>query len=200
MPLIAIKLFDAKDKTVLDAAIAAYKAGDGSDLDDYQRGLAMHAVFDESASDSRIFVALAHGGIDIPASGNKTADLQHVYLEEDKVAAAQTALNTALANIVHVTVTDADLNTTAGDILSASNPFEAEDVGRLVNIAGTLREITAYTGVGQVTYSGTALTGTNQTVSMLGAEVLQDLHLNVFHEADQDWRFMIMIACEGELA
>ena len=201
MPLIAIKLFEAKDKATLDADVATYKGAAGAELLDSQRGSDMHALFDGNSNDSHIALALAHGGIDIPAAAAKTADLQHVYVEDDKLADAQTALDDALALVVHETVTDANLNLVANEISSASAPFTvAEDVGRKVTIAGETRTLTAVASTTVATYDGVALTGTGQTVEILGAEVLQAVHLNVFKESDSDYRFCVMAACEGELS
>lgn len=201
MPLITIKLFNEKNKTELDAAIVAYKAGAGSDLDDKQRGMDMHAEFDSISNDSRIVVALAHGGLDVPASGAKTAVLQHMYMEEDKIADAQAALDAALAQVVHATVTDG-VTTTPAHVTTATGMFESEDVGRLLDIGGVQREITVYNSANDVTYDnadGDFASGTGLTVNLLGAEVLQGLNINAYREPDADYRFMVMAACEGEL-
>jgi phenylpyruvate tautomerase PptA (4-oxalocrotonate tautomerase family) len=201
MPLIAIKLFEAKDKAALDADVAAYKGGAGSDLLDHQRGSDMHALFDGNSNDSHVALALAHGGLDIPAAAAKTADLQHVYVEDDKLVDAQAALDAALAQAVHATVTDA-VTTTPGTVTSATGPFEAEDVGRIIQIAGVQKTITVHNSATSVDYDnadGDFASGTGLTLDLLGAEVLQAVHLNVFKEPDSDYRFCVMAAVEGEL-
>lgn len=199
MPLIVAKLFSAKDKSALDTDIAAYKAGAGSDLLDNQRGSDMHALFDPNSNDSHISAILAWGGLDVPAV--KTADLQHGYIEEDKIADAQTAIDAALAQVVHATVADAD-TTGAGVVTSVTAPFEAEDVGRLIEIAGVQKTITVHNAANSVDYDnagGDFAPGAALTMDLLGAEVLQAVHLNVYKEPDGDYRFLIMAVCEGEL-
>lgn len=196
MPLIIAKLFSDDSVTGLNTAIAAYKAGAGAELATSQRAAAAHDAL-EPDGDMRTTVLLCHGGLDIPAS--KTADLQHLNIvEEGTIAEFQAAIDAALADVVHATVTDGDLNTTPNDVISATGPFEAEDVGRKIVINGNERTITAYTSANQVTYSGTALTGTSATVKLLGAEVVQSAHI-VVQKRHARLRMHALLACEGQL-
>ena len=98
--LVTAKLFSADTKAALNTAIAAYKAGAGADLLTAQRAMASHE-FMEADCDFRGNVILFHGGTVIPASGNKTADLQHVIVHEHAyIDALQTKINEALAKFL----------------------------------------------------------------------------------------------------
>jgi hypothetical protein len=197
MPLIIAKLLSEDTDAELVTAIDDYKAGAGAELLDTQRGMASFD-FVEPDGDLRTSVILAHGGLDIPASGAKTADLQHVSVTENgDLAECQAALDEALSNVVHIEVTDGDADAVANDIASASAPFEAEDVGRKVSIGGDVREITAYVAATSVTYDGDPITGTGLTVQLLGAEVLQDMHMNM-QKKNGKFRLHALLACEGE--
>lgn len=197
--VLKIKLLSEDKKADIEAAIAAYKAGAGAALLTDQRGMAFDAYVDPGDKDTVFSVALAHAGDDVPAA--KVADLQHILVVEDKLADAQTALDAALAAVVHHKRTDGDADTNAGDITVGGAMFQATDVGtRKVKIGGSLRDITAFVSGTRVTYSGAAITGTGLTVELLGAECLQDLQMKVLREADGDPKFHILAACEGQLA
>lgn len=199
MPLIVAKLFSDDSVTDLNAAIDAYKAGAGAELLTSQRAMAADD-FEEPDGDMRMAVLLCHGGQDVPASGAKIGDLQHVnVVKQGDLSELQAAIDEALSNVVHQTVADGDLNTTPNDIISATGPFAAEDVGRKVLINGEERTITAHTSANQVTYDGAALTGTGATVSLLGCEIVQDARLEMQKRAT-DFRMHLLLACEGELA
>ena len=197
MPLIIAKLLSEDTDAELTAAVAAYKAGAGAELLDTQRGMASYD-FVEPDGDLRTSLLLAHGGLDVPATGTKTADLQHVSVTQNgDLAECQAGVDEALAAVVHVEVTNGDADAVANDIASASNIFEAEDVGRNVSIDGDVREITAFVGIGSVTYDGDPITGTGLTVQLLGAEVLQDMHMNM-QKKNGKFRLHALLACEGE--
>lgn len=143
MPLTKIRLFDAKSKATLDSAIAAYKAGAGTELATKQRA-AVSSLFSGQGRASRtprFAAALAWGGMNVPVS--KTADLQHLVAEGDTLAGAQAAVDTALAGALHAT--DATGNTTvAGKVTVTSATFFApEDVGRLMTVDTVEKTITA---------------------------------------------------------
>lgn len=201
MPLIIAKLLSEDTMDELNAAVTAYKAGAGSELLDTQRSMASD-VFIEADADRRRSLVLFHGGLDIPASGAKTADLQHVIVDaKGTVAELQTAIDEALEQVVHATVTDAD-TTTAGTVTSVTAPFEAEDVGRIIEIAGVQKVITAYTGADEVDYDnadGDFASGSALTLDLLGAEVVQDAHMTMKKDARAGGhRLNMLMALEGE--
>lgn len=205
MARVVVKLFSEESKTALDAAVAAYKAGAGTDLADYQRGMAYAMHTNPGDGDRVTSLALAHAGLDTPASGAKTADLQHLLVDDDKLADAQTALDGALADAVHhlAAVTDID-TTTPGTILSAGGtPFTVTDVGRKVAVDGEVRTITGHTSNANVQYDDTAegalTSGTGKTLDILGAESLQDMQMVTRLDDDGDLRVTMMLAVEGEL-
>lgn len=204
MPLVKVKLLSDKSLADLKEEIADYKAGDGSALDTAQRGMAL-AMAEAAGVGKQFYAALAHGGLDTPASGNKTADLQHVIVDVDgPLADLQEAIDDALSDVVHSSVNDAD-TTVAGTVTSVTAPFEAEDVGRKIRIGDEVRTITAFTDADEVDYDnsdaagGNFTSGTGLTLELLGAEVLQDLQLVAYKEADADQRIVALLACEGEL-
>ena len=199
MPLLTAKLLSADSLTELQAAVAAYKAGDGSELVDTQRAMAAD-MFVETDGDNRSALCLFHGGADIPASGAKTADLQHIVVSaKGTVAECQAAIDDALALVEQSSVSDGDLDNTPNDIETATGLFEAEDVGRKVDIGGEIREITAYTSANAVTYDGEALTGTSVDIKLLGAEVIQDAVMTMQKDkAAGGHRLQLIMACEGE--
>jgi len=196
--VLKIKLISDDKKADFDAAVAAYKAGAGAQLLTDQRGMAFDVFVDPSDKDSVFFAALAHEGDDVPAA--KVADLQHVLVVEDKLAAAQTALDAALADVVHHKRTDGDADSFAGDIVVGANMFQATDVGRKIKIGTNERTITAFVSATRATYSGAAITGTGLTVELKGAECLQALSMKVVREGDGDPKFHILGAFEGQLA
>jgi hypothetical protein len=198
MPLIKIKLFQDDTISSLKSNIAAYKAGLGSDLASSQRAMALDA-FVEADGDKGLMLALAHGGLDVPAS--KIADLDHLVVRASgEVSAIQGAVDAALADVVHKTVADGNANTTPGSITSATMAFEAEDVGRGIVIDGQRRTITSFGSGTAVAYSGPAITGTGLTVSLLGAEVLQGLEMSARKGRAGGFHMTMALAVNGELA
>jgi len=200
MPLIKVKLFKNKSLTNLLADVAAYKAGDGAELADSQRGMALE-LSKASGVGQMHYMALAHGGLDVPAAGSKTANLQHLVLSQDKLAAdMQAAIDEALSNVVHASAADG-VTTTANRLTSASDPFGSDAVGRKIKVGDEVRTITVRNGAGSVDYDGATLApGTGVAFDYLGAEVLQAMELEAYLEADQDQRLVMALACEGELA
>jgi len=203
MPLLAVKLMTDDSPTDLEAAIAAYQAGAGSALLTYQRGVAMDSFFDPQRDKSVFFVALAHGGLDVPVT--KTADLSFLVLQDDSLADLQTSLNAALALVKQAQVADGN-TTVAGTVTTTTPLFEAEDVGRKIRIGSAVRTITAYTSATEVDYDnsvaegGDFSSGTGLTVELLGAEVLQSVEVSAFRERDGDPRFVLMLALGGQVA
>lgn len=204
MPLIIAQLLSEDSLTDLEAAVAAYKAGAGADLLDHQRAMASHE-FKEPDGDFRISLLLFHGGLDVPTSTNKTADLQHTVVQANgTVADLQAAIDLALSDAVHDTVTDAD-TTASGTVTSATGPFEAEDVGRKIRIGSEVRTITAFTSANEVDYDNSAAaggdfaSGTGLTLDLLGAEVIQDAHIELYKSASGDLGLHALMALEGEL-
>jgi hypothetical protein len=198
MPLAIVKILSDDDTGDLDAKVTAYKGAAGAELLDTQRAMAA-GHFEEVDGDPRTILALAHGGLDTPATGAKTADLQHVVVRSrGSEAEMQADVDAALAAVVHATVTDGDADAVANNIASATGPFAAEDVGRNVSIGGEVREITAFVAATSVTYDGVALTGTSLTVELLGAEVVQALDMQAMKK-DAKNEMLLAMACEGEL-
>lgn len=202
MPLIVAKLFSEDTAAELDSEIATYKAGAGAELLDTQRAMAADD-FVEPDGDLRTSVLLCHGGLDIPVSGAKTADLQHVnVVEQGDLAECQAAIDLALSLVVHETVTDA-VTTAAGTVTSATAPFQAEDVGRKISIDGEVRTITVFNGTNSVDYDNSAeaggdfASGTGLTLNLHGAEVLQAAHLEM-QKRNGQFRVHALLACEGE--
>jgi len=201
MPLIVAKLLSEDNLTDLDTAVAAYKAGAGSDLVDKQRGMDA-CEFIEPDGDWRRALILAHGGLDIPASGAKTADLQHVNVnEQGNVADLQSAVDAALAQVEHLSVADAD-TTVAGKVTTAATtPFAAEDVGRIIEIGGVQKVITVYNANNDVDYDnsdGDFASGSGLTMKQLGAEVLQSVNLRMHKSRSGNFRMFLAMALEGE--
>ena len=200
MPLIIAKLLSAETKDALDAAIAAYKAGAGAELLTSQRGMAA-SLFMEGDGDYRHNVCLFHGGLDVPVS--KTADLQHAnVVHQGTIAHLQAAIDAALAQVEHLRVTDAN-TTVAGHVTSATAPFEAEDVGRLIEIAGVQKVITVRNSASDVSYDNAAgdfASGSGLTMKLLGAEVLQDAHLAMMKSRSATHLMYLVMACEGQVA
>lgn len=201
MPLIIAKLLSDDKVADLNTAIAAYKAGAGAELLNTQRAMASDE-FKESDADLRRAIVLFHGGADIPASGGKTADLQHVVVsEEGTLDECQAAIDAALAQVVNSSVSDAD-TTTPGTVTSATGPFEAEDVGRLIDIGGVQKKITAYNSANSVDYDNTDgdfASGSGLDMNLLGAEVIQDAHMTMERaRSGSGHRLHLVMACEGE--
>jgi len=201
MPLIIAKLFSEDSISELDTAVAAYKAGAGSDLADHQRAMCASA-FIEPDGDWRHGLCLFHGGLDVPTATNKTADLQHVTVaKEGSVAEMQAAIDEVLADAVHSSATDID-TTVAGTITTASSLFEAEDVGRKFRIGDVEKTITAYTDANNVDYDdaaeGAFASGTGQTGYLLGAEVIQAADMEM-DKGRGELRLDLTMAIEGEL-
>ncbi len=198
MPLIAIKLFSTADDTTLESAIATYQAGAGSQLVTDQRGMDVDVYYDPVSGKYRHFAALAWGGQDIPVS--KLGDQQFLACNGNSLAAAQTAVDAELANVIHAVRADGNANSNPGDIVVGASCFEVEDVGRKITIGSAVRTITAYVSATRVTYSGAAITGTGLTVKLHGAEVLQKLSVAAFREPDGDPHFVVAIATGGQIA
>lgn len=202
MPLIITKLLSGDSKTELDAAVAAYKAGAGAELLTSQRAMASHE-FVEADGDFRTNLILFHGGLDIPASGNKTADLQHVVIrEQGTLAELQTAITAALTQVEHARVTDAN-TTVSGHVTSATAGFATEDVGRVIEIAGVQRSITVRNSATDVSYNNAAgdfASGTGLTMKLLGAEVIQDAHMAMCKSRSGTHKLHVLMALEGELS
>lgn len=199
MPLIIAKLLSADSKADLDTKIAAYKAGAGAELLTSQRAMASHE-FIEADGEFRTNALLFHAGLDVPVS--KTADLQHVVVRtKGKIDEIQTAITAALAQVEHQRVTDAN-TTVAGHVTSASAPFEAEDVGRLIEIAGVQKVITVRNSATDVSYNNTAgdfASGSGLTMKLLGAEVIQDAHMTMCKSRSGTHQLHLLMACEGQL-
>ena len=143
MGIAIVKLFSATKAASLDTALAAYKAGVGVELLTSQRGMAADMIRD-AGGNTRAFLALAHGGVDVPVS--KTADLQHVTVQVDgPLSALQAAVDSDLAHVVHAQDTSGD-TTVAGQV-EVGDPifFEAGDVGRIMVVEGVEKLITAIT-------------------------------------------------------
>jgi len=143
MSLTKVKLFSATKAATLDSALAAYKAGVGAELLINQRAMTADMIKD-AGGNTRAFLVLAHGGLDVPAS--KTADLQHVTVQMDApVSALQAAIDADLARVIHATDTSGD--TTVASQVEVGDPvfFEAGDVGRLMVVEGVEKLITAIT-------------------------------------------------------
>jgi hypothetical protein len=200
MPLIIAKLLSADTKEALDTAIAAYKTGAGAALLTAQRGMAA-SLFMEGDGDYRHSVCLFHGGVDVPVT--KTADLQHVNVaHQGTVAHLQTAIDTALAQVEHLRVTDA-VTTGAGHVTSTTAPFAADVAGRIIEIGGVQKVITVRNSATDVSYNNTAgnfVSGTGKTMKLLGAEVLQDAHMTLMKSRSATHQMYMVMACEGEVA
>lgn len=198
MPLIRVKLLQDDTLSALATSLATYKAGAGSALLTDQRGSSMSA-FKEADGDSGVMLALAHGGQDIPVS--KIGDLQHVVVRESgTLAEIQAAVDAALAASAHQTVADGDADAVPGSITSATIGFAAEDVGRAILIGTQTRTITAYTSATEVVYSGAAITGTGLTVTLYGAEVLQDLELVATKGKSGGFEATLLMVLNGQIA
>lgn len=201
MPLIIAKLLSEDTLAELNAAIDTYKAGAGAELLDTQRAMASD-VFIEADADRRRSVVLFHAGADVPASGAKTADLQHIVVDEKgTIVELQAAIDAALEQVEQSSVGDA-VTTTPAHVTSATGLFEAEDVGRIIEIAGVQKVISAYTSANDVTYDNTDgdfASGTGLTVALLGAEVVQAAHMTMKKDARAGGhRLNMLVACEGE--
>jgi len=201
MPLIIGKLLSGDSKSELDTKIATYKAGAGAALLTAQRAMASHE-FIEADGEFRINVLLFHGGLAIPAAGNKTADLQHVVVrDQGTLDHLQTAITAALAQVEHARVTDA-VTTVAGHVTSATAGFATEDVGRIIEIGGVQKVITVRNSATDVSYdnaAGNFISGTGKTMKMLGAEVIQGAHLAMCKSRSGTHRMHLLMGCEGEL-
>lgn len=203
MPIAKVKLFSAASAAALKTAVDAYAAGAGSQILTDQRAMAMASFFDTQKNQYTKFFAIAHDGTDIPAS--KTANQQFIALEADSVTALQTALDAALANIVHLTASDGN-TTVANTLTSAGAAFAAGDVGRKIRInesgVDQDRVITVRNSATSVTYAGTAfVSGTGKTYSLLGAETIpvQGVAVAVHRERDGDPHYSVFVACEGQI-
>jgi hypothetical protein len=172
MPLIKVKLFQDDTLSALAAALATYKAGDGSELLTSQRGSSMSA-FQEADGDAGVMLALAHGGQDIPVS--KFGDLEHVVAREiGSLSECQAAVDAALAASVFKTVADAV--TTAPGVLTSATSVNYDNA------------------------AGDFVSGTGQTVSMLGAEVLQDLEISSIKGKAGEFEVTVLLALGGQIA
>jgi hypothetical protein len=199
MPLLVIKLMENDSPADLKTAADAYLAGVPTDG---VRGADGDQFLDHD-QDTHAVLAMAHGGLATP--GSKTADPQLLAVDSDQLAKAQTAVDDALANIVHSTVTDG-VTTTPGKVTSATAPFEAEDVGRKIRIGTEERVITVHNGAGDVDYDNSAAaggdfaSGTGLTVELLGAESMQagTLSLTCHKAKDRDTVFSLRAVVEGE--
>lgn len=195
MPLLVIKLMENDSPVDLVTAMDAYLVAQSADG---VRGMSSDHFLDHDG-DVKGAVAIAHNGIDTPST--LTGKIASLAVDKDQVVKAQTAVDLALSLAEHETVTDADLDNVANEITSASTPFTvAEDVGRKVLIQGILRTLTAITSTSVAIYDGVALTGTSQTVVILGAESLQagSLSLSVHKAKDRDTVFSVRAILEGE--
>lgn len=203
MPLLTVKLLSEDSPADLEAAIAAYQAGAGAALLTDQRGVAMDSFFDPQRDRGIFFVALAHGGLDVPVT--KTSDVVYLALQDDSLSDLQTSLNTALSTVKHAQIATGD-TTVAATVTVGSSFFEAEDVGRKIRIGSAVRTITGFTSATVVTYDNSAgaggnfASGTGLTVELLGAEVLQTMQASVYRERDGDTRFVLLLALNGQIA
>jgi hypothetical protein len=199
MPLIKVKLLQDASLATLATELAAYKAGAGAALLTSQRASAMSS-FKEADSDPGVMLALAHGGQLAPVS--KFGDLEHVVARESgSLAECQAAIDAALAASVFKTVADA-VTTAPGVLTSATMAFEAEDVGRKLRIGALEKTITVRNSATSVNYDNAAgdfVSGTGQTVSMLGAEVLQDLELSASKGKAGEFEVTVLMVLGGQL-
>lgn len=202
MPLSIVKILSDDSTTDLATRLATYKAGAGAELLDTQRAMAV-GHFEEVDSDPRTILALAHGGLDIPGTGTKTADLQHVIVRtQGSESEMQADVDAALANVKHSEVTDG-VTTTPGTVTSVTAPFAAEDVGRKIRIGSEVRTITVFNAANSVDYDNSAAeggdfaSGTGLTVELLGCEVIQDIDVQALVKDGRN-EMLILMACEGE--
>lgn len=204
MPLIKVKLFENDTVADLNTAVAAYKAGAGAELLTSQRGMASD-LFYEPDGDKGMMLALAHGGQDVPVS--KFGDLEHALVMGDgDLVAQQARVDAALAASVFKTVADG-VTTAAGIVTSATMTFEAEDVGRKLRIiesgVAVEKTITVFNGATSVSYdnaAGNFVAGTGKTVSLLGAEVLQDMEIGTFKSRGGKMSMLLSLALGGQVA
>jgi len=194
MPLLKIKLFedDAPADLIVDAE--AYLVAETTDE---VRAMGADQFLDHDG-DTLGVLAMAVGGIDTPAS--LTAVAAVIAVDKDRLVDAQAAVDLALSLVPHQTVTDANLDLVPNEISSASTPFTTggEDDGRKVLIAGQSRNIVSVTSTTVAVYDGVALTGTGQTVVILGAESIQQLTLSCHKAKDRDTVFSLRAVVEGE--
>jgi hypothetical protein len=155
MPLATVKLLSATKAATLDSTLAAYKTGAGAGLLTAQRAMAADMILD-AGGNVRMYLALAHGGLDVPVT--KTADLQHVTVQVDgALSALQAAIDADLAHVVHATNTSGN-TTVAGQVTVSSTTFFAgEDVGRLMTVNDVEKLITGI-GDNSVAAEGTLTT------------------------------------------
>ena len=199
MPLIKIKLLESEKAPELQTKIDAYLTAQS--LTGGIRGLALDSRKAQDG-DALFLAAIAHGGLDLPATGSKIGNLQVVAVEGTGVVGAQAAVDAALADAIHKTVTDGDADAVPGSLTSATMAFEVEDVGRKITIAGSERTITARTSATVVVYSGAVITGTGLTVSMHGAEIIQPdgVVLSSFKSGDGKSKVTAVLALGGDAA
>jgi hypothetical protein len=196
MPLLVVKLFENDSPADLKTDAEAYLVAESADG---VRGMDGDQFLDHDG-DTHAVLAVAHNGIDTPVALTGAAQL--IAVDSDQLAKAQAAVEAALADVVHSTVTDG-VTTTPGKVTSVSNPFSAEDVGRKVRIAGVEKTITVHNTDGDVDYDnadGDFASGTGLTVDLLGAESMQagTLSLTSHKAKDRDTVFSVRAMVEGE--
>lgn len=206
MARLIVKLLSDDSVTDLATALTAYKGAAGAELLTAQRGQAS-AEFVEPDGDLRMLVALAHAGLTLPTSGNKTADLQHLDISESgTLAELQAAVDAALADALHHEAASANGDTTTpGTLVTTPDTiFAASDVGRKVQIGSEVRTITAFNSSTSVDYDNSAAEGgdftsnTGLTVDLLGAESLQAMTLTASKSRDGKLHMRMYMAVEGE--
>lgn len=198
MPLLRVRLFDVEDAPKLNTAVAAFLTAQS--IVAGIRGQAMCAI-PAGDNDVQVALAIAHGGLARPGLGSRIGNVSVVSVSASGLVAAQAAVDLALSDAVHQTITNGTADAFPGDISSATSLFEAEDVGRKIIIAGQTRTVTAFVSATRVTYSGAAISGTGLTVSLLGAEVIQPdgLQIAVYKKGSGDRpRFTVTMALGGE--
>lgn len=196
--ILTAKLFENDDPAALKAAVETYMQGVPTDA---SRGMDGDQFLDHDG-DVQGVLAVVHGGEDTPVA--KTADAQLVAVDTDQLAKAQTALDAAMADVVALTVTDAN-TTVAGKVTSATAPFLATDVGRKIRIGTEERTIDVFNSTSDVEYDNSAAaggdfaSGSGLTASLLGAESMQSLSLTCHKAKDRDTVFSVRMLTMGEL-
>ncbi len=138
------------------------------------------AVYRQNDGDTRYVTALSY-----QRAGVSDENLQAFVVEKQKLTAAQSAVDEALASAVHDTVTG--VTAVAGTVTVSQPLFSAGDEGRMVRSGGQDRVITGVVSDTVATYAGSPLPASGSTpVSLLGAEALRCVSVDVFMAYDGD--------------